>query len=71
MEQCYTKIVFALYIVAMAIVFNGLCQRYEPTNSGQNGLCARFDRLTGEHEQRSLERKWEKVLMISDGVPVR
>ena len=64
-------LIVAICVLALAIIFNGLCQRYEPTNAGKNGLCARFDRLTGEHQQRGADRRWLNVAAMDDGVPSR
>ena len=63
-------IIFAIYILALTILFNGLCQRYEPTNAGKNGLCARFDKLLGQHQQLQ-DGQWENLIAMSDGIPAR
>jgi len=64
-------LIIAICVLALAVIFNGLCQRYEPTNAGKNGLCARFDRLTGEHQQKDASSKWLNLAAMADGIPAR
>ena len=64
-------LITAIYVLALAIILNGLCQRYEPTNAGKNGLCARFDKFLGQHQQKEASGRWENLAAMADGVPVR
>ena len=67
----YRGLIIAIYILAFAVIFNGLCHRYEPTNAGKNGLCARFDKLSGQHQQKDASGNWLNIAAMADGIPAR
>ena len=69
--SAHRGIIIAILVLALAVIFNGLCQRYEPTNAGKNGLCARFDKFLGQHQQKEASGRWENLAAMADGIPAR
>ncbi len=65
------ELIISVCVLVCAVIFNGLCQRYEPTNAGKNGLCSRFDKLLGEHQQKMAGGQWQNVAAMTDGVSAR
>ena len=63
------ELTIAIIILAGAIIFNGLCQHYEPSNADINGPYARFDKLLGQHQQKNSSGHWDNLGDMADGIP--